>query len=215
MQTPVATIGIRGTGYDIQCEGECVSAAPQSLLTPLEKLLNVFIKSAVALANGDGMYAHVWSGAIELKNNAGKQLLNTNQTAFLNNINSMPVMLPRIPLFMRSTPAPRPDQVKVDAEMFSQNEIKKTDPGLYVSVYEGHVSMSGKEGNRVDLGKGEAAFAGANTQKQAAPIRLNSIPAFQANDAYPRPEAFNENWETLFNDVTNTDENQDLECSPK
>lgn len=215
MKTPVATIGIRGTGYDIQCEGDCLDASPQSLLTPLEKVFNAVIKPAVAAIDGSGLYAHVWSGAIELNNNAGSQLLNTNQTAFLKNSNSVPVMLPNVPIFMRSTPAPRPDKIKIKSNLFKQDAQKNTDPGLYVSVYDGHVSVASDQGGRIDLGKGEAAFAGKVTQKPIAPVRLKAIPAFQANDAYPRPESYSESWENLFNDVTNTDENQDLECKPQ
>lgn len=214
MRTPVATIGIRGTGYDIQCEGDCVSEA-QSLNTPLERLLNSVIKPAVAALDGEGMYAHVWDGAIELKNNKGLQLIKTNQTMFIKNMNAVPVALPNLPLHMRSTPAPRPDTIKIEDNMFSHDDQKKTEPGLYVSVYDGHVSMATNQGQRIDLGKGEAAFAGAKIQQQAAPIRLRAIPAFQVNDAYPRPESFSESWENLFNEVTNTDENQDLQCVPQ
>lgn len=215
MRTPVATIGIRGTGYDIQCEGDCVADEPKALITPLERIFNGVIKSAVAALDGEGMYAHVWSGEIVLKNNAGNRLIKTNETAFLKNINSKAVMLPSVPFFMRATPAPRPDKVKVDTSIFKENKLDKAEPGLYVSVYDGHVSMTNKQGGRVDLGKGEAAFSSNKIKNQIVPVRLNGIPAFQANDAYPRPEAFNESWENLFNDVTNTDENQDLECSPR
>lgn len=215
MRTPVATIGIRGTGYDIQCEGDCVADEPKALITPIEQLFNAVIKSAVAALDGEGMYAHVWSGEIELKNNAGNQLIKTNETAFLKTINSKAIMLPSVPYFMRATPAPRPDKVKVDASIFKSNKLDKAEPGLYVSVYDGHVSMTNKEGGRVDLGKGEAAFSSNVIQKKIVPVRLKGIPVFQANDAYPRPEAFNESWESLFNDATNTDENQDLECSPR
>lgn len=215
MSTPVATIGIRGTGYDLQCEGDCVADEPQSLNNPLEKMLNLIIKPALAALDGDGMYAHVWSGAIEMNNKRGTRLLKTNQTVFVKNFNAVPVNLSNVPLFMRSSPAPRPDKVKVKDGLFSTNQQKETDPGLYVSVYDGHVSLATNQGQRVDIGKGEAAFAGSQIEQQVAPVRLRAIPAFQANDTYPRPESYSETWENLFNDVTNTDENQDLECVPQ
>ena len=214
MQTSVATIGIRGTGYDIHCDGKCVAQAPQSLMTPLEEMINFFIKPVVATGN-QGMYAHVWNGAIELTNNAGSQQLGLNETAFLRNIDSAPVMMPEIPLFMRSMPAPRPDTVEVAASMFTQENTAETRAGLYVSVYDGHVSMSSEQGHRVDLGKGEAAFSGNVGSAQTAPVRLTGIPAFLASDVYPRPESYNETWENLFNDVTSPDENQDFECTPQ
>ncbi|MDH5517954.1 MAG: FecR family protein [Gammaproteobacteria bacterium] len=211
MQTPVATIGIRGTGYDIMCDGKCVAASPRALLTPLEKMLNFFISPVVATAN-EGMYTHVWDGAVELSNNAGSRVLNLNETAFLRNIDSAPIMLPEMPLFMRSAPAPRPDTVDVAASTFSQKNATETREGLYVSVYDGHVSMSTDQGLRVDLGKGEAGFSGNVASGQTQPALLSSIPAFLAADVYPRPESYSETWENLFNDVTSPDENKDFEC---
>lgn len=211
MRTPVATIGIRGTGYDIQCEDDCATGEQKVSSGLMEQFFNGLIKPVMA-AGKKGMYAHVWSGEIELKNDAGLKLLKVNETAFLTSMKSAPVMLPALPLFMRSTPAPRPDKVEVNPNLFSNNELINAVPGLYVTVYDGHVSMATDQGNRIDLGKGEAAYAGVNAQRVVMPVRLNKMPGFQVNDAYPRPESFNENWETLFNDVTNQDENKDLEC---
>lgn len=214
MRTPVATIGIRGTGYDLQCEGDCVADA-SALQTPLERILNAVIRPAYAALDGEGMYAHVWDGAIELSNKTGTKLLNTNETLFIRNFNAEPVVVPTLPLHMRSTPAPRPDKIKLEEGLFSHDAQKNTRPGLYVSVYDGHVSLSSDQGPRIDLGKGEAAFAGINVRNRPPPVRLPALPAFQINDAYPRPESFSESWENLFNKATNTDENQDLQCVPQ
>jgi len=215
MRTPVATIGIRGTGYDIQCEGDCVNAAVNAYVSPLEKIFSLAIKNAHAALDGDGMYAHVWDGAIELKNEASSKMLDKTQVAFLKNSTSEPVILRSVPFFMQANPAPRPDKVKIEKTLFEVKTLEKVTPGLYVSVYDGHVSMTDQKGDRIDLGKGEAAYSNNQHRKQNAPVRLGGIPSFMAQDVYPRPEAFNEAWESLFNKVTNPDENQDLECTAK
>ena len=215
MRTPVATIGIRGTGYDIQCEGDCVNEAANAFVSPLEKVFNLVIKSAHAALDGDGMYAHVWDGAIEMTNSASTKILDKTQVTFLKNSSSEPVILRSVPFFMQANPAPRPDKVKIEKSLFDVKALEKVTPGLYVSVYDGHVSMTDQKGDRVDLGKGEAAYSNNQNKKQIAPVRLSGIPSFMAQDVYPRPEEFNEAWESLFNKVTNPDENQDLECTAK
>jgi len=213
MRTPVATIGIRGTGYDIQCEGDCVNKTANAYVSPIEKIFSLAIKSAYAALDGDGMYAHVWDGAIELTNDVSSKVLDKTQVAFLKNRTSEPVILRSVPFFMQANPAPRPDKVKIEKTFFEVKSLEKVTPGLYVSVYDGHVSMTDQNGDRIDLGKGEAAYSNDQNKNQNAPVRLSGIPSFMAQDVYPRPEEFNEAWESLFNKVTNPDENQDLECT--
>ena len=65
VQTPVATIGIRGTDYEIRlCQGDCgdITPAPQ-----------------------DGLYAGVQSGAIDLSNQGGTTTPSAGQFVFIAN----------------------------------------------------------------------------------------------------------------------------------
>jgi len=84
--TPTATIGIRGTGFDLVCEGRCVSHDDAAYKTvndsAISRLLSFFLKPAYA-ANNNGMYAKVWSGTIELQLSSGTLLLRNGKAAFL------------------------------------------------------------------------------------------------------------------------------------
>lgn len=63
VQTPVATIGIRGTDYEVRyCNGDCADISP----TPK-----------------DGLYAGVQAGGIALTNGAGETLTSPGQYTFI------------------------------------------------------------------------------------------------------------------------------------
>lgn len=186
VSTPTATIGIRGTGFDLVCDGDCVDN--RALLNPLResvvsRLMNYFLKPVFAQA-GSGMYARVWNGEIELQYQGGKFVLQNGRTAFMKNAFSRPVVVRDIPIQLRNMGgAPRPDKVKIDKNLFTQVGATNIKPGLYVNVRDGDVSLQGKDGSRTFIGKGEAALAGLN----GATVRLNFVPLFQKFDKVPEP----------------------------
>ena len=186
--TPTATIGIRGTGFDLLCQGLCNSDAGAE----------------------SGLFARVWDGRIELKADNDSLLLNTDQNAFMQNAQSRPRLVSNIPealLNMENTP--RPDTIPFQPEWFSATELgNKIEPGLYVNVKEGIVSVEGSN-EEIILTKQEAGkvnLAGLAT-------RLNSIPGFQRFDKYPRPTRVTPRLESMLNlmgeDVENINE---FEC---
>ena len=184
--TPTATIGIRGTGFDLVCQGACVSS--NALLDPardtlLGRLLGFFVRPAFAQSSDSGMYAKVWSGSIELQLGNGTVLLNNGRTAFLRNGFSQPQLVPDIPPLLRTMQgAPRPDRVEVPQGLFSETDMATMDPGLFVKVDNGDVTVDGVDGNTIYIGAGEAAHAGI-----ARAVRLSFVPAFQKFDTTPRP----------------------------
>jgi hypothetical protein len=185
--TPTATIGIRGTGFDLACAGECVDNTaffnPQRD-TLAASLMKYFIKPAYAIG-GSGMYARVWSGTIELQYQGGKMLLENGKAAFLKNGYTRPVVIPDFPIHLRKMGgAPRPDGVKVPDDLFSVAGDQKIKPGLYVSVRDGDVLVTGRNGKTVNLGRGEAALAGLDGKT----VRLNFVPPFQKFDKTPNPD---------------------------
>jgi len=188
--TPTATIGIRGTGFDLICEGSCVSSS--AMLDPardtlLAKFIRFFVKPAYALGDGNGMYVKVWSGAINLGLCEGTMLLGNGKTAYLKNNCGRPILLPDLPVNIRSMGgAPRPDKVKVDPDLFSSVDQQKIEPGLYVNVRKGDVAVKGADGKTINLGAGEAAVAGAGKA-----VRLSFVPAFQKFDPIPDPGRIN------------------------
>ena len=184
--TPTATIGIRGTGFDLACEGECVDN--QASLNPLResivaKLMNYFLKPVFA-QNGSGMYASVWNGAIEIQFEGGSLLLENGKAAFMRNGFSKPVVIPNLPVHIRNMGgAPRPDSVEVKDDLFSGADQKDIDPGLYVNVRDGDVEVRGNDGSSTTLGKGEASVSSLGGKT----LRLNFVPPFQKFDNIPVP----------------------------
>ncbi len=135
VRTPTATVGIRGTGYDLQCVGSCANEAPGS--------------------DGDGLTATVWDGVIVLRAPDGAELLvlNSGETGFINRTTPA-IKIDRALNF----DTPRPDQVTVDmALLFGETDLSDNRDGLYVLVRDGHVSLELGTGE-LDLGQGETGF---------------------------------------------------------
>ena len=170
MRTRLATIGIRGTGYDLMCTGDCIadSASHQ--------------KAAVKLPQGDGLYAHVWDGAIDFDD----RTLYKGSAAFKAGQADAPVLLPTVPKFFKDNQVPRPDSFDVDeSKLFNKVEVEAAPPGLYVSVSEGEIRVQGKAGMVVALQAGEAAYADVLGRRVK---QLPKTPVFQQFDAYPTPD---------------------------
>ena len=210
--TPTATIGIRGTGFDLACEGDCVENS--ALLDPVKEtiaaqLLEYFLKPAYAL-NGNGMYARVWSGAIEFQFEGGKMLLENGKAAFLKNGFSKPVIIPDFPVHLRTMGnAPRPDRLSIKDDLFSSVDNKDIKPGLYVNVRDGDVEVKGANGQVINLGRGEAGLAGLNGKA----VRLNFVPSFQKFDKTPEPSKVSPKMQKMIKLLgVDGSEKQEFEC---
>jgi hypothetical protein len=171
--TVTGLIGVRGSGMDISCEGRCADGnrAPAP--------------PAPIPARGDGLFVHNWQGILELQFGSERLIINENQAAFFGSGATRPVLLPTIPEFIRSNPAPRPDGVPVDLQqLFGAQFGEQSVPGLYVYVRDGHVTLE-QDGRVVDLGGGEAGYADPSGQRV---VRLVLPPPFLEFDRYPRPD---------------------------
>ena len=210
--TPTATIGIRGTGFDLACENDCVDTTAR--LNPLRDtaisaLLNYFLRPAHA-QTGSGMYARVWDGAIEFQFQGGKLLLENGKAAFLRNGFTRPVIIPDFPVHLRQMGgAPRPDGVEVKDDLFGGVDQEEMKPGLYVNVRDGDVAVQGNDGNTINLGKGEASLSALD----GATVRLSFVPPFQKFDKIPNPAQVTPKMQKmidLFGDKGQ--EKQEFEC---
>lgn len=133
VRTAVATIGIRGTGFDLLWLGPCTTSP------------------------NCGLVASVWQGAITSDNDSGINDIGLDQTVRIGAINLSPELLDSAPVFN----VPRPDTVDVDFDnLFAAQSRSGAEPGLYVACYEGHCSLL-QEDRTLDLGAGEAGFANA------------------------------------------------------
>jgi hypothetical protein len=195
--TPTATIGIRGTGFDLACENECVdnTASLNPLRdTAISKLLNYFLKPVYAQA-GSGMYARVWDGAIEFQFEGGKLLLQNGKAAFLVNGFTKPIIIPDFPVHLREMGgAPRPDGVEVKDDLFGGVDQQEMKPGLYVNVTKGDVAVQGNDGNTINLGAGEASLSALD----GATVRLSFVPPFQKFDSIPNPAQVTPKMQKMF-----------------
>ncbi len=184
--TPTATLGIRGTGFDLACDGECVDNTAMFdpvKQTPASRLLSYFLKPAYAQQGSNGMYTRVWEGSIEIQNEFGTLLLEQGGVAFLRNQFTPPVVVDDFPVYLRSMGnAPRPDRLTIEEDVFTglDQEIK---PGLYVSVRDGEVGVQGADGSTITLTRGQAGLAALDGRT----VRLNFVPPFQRFDRIPDP----------------------------
>jgi len=168
MHTSIATIGIRGTGYDLSCSGACAfdNSVPQNMDLP----------------DGPGLYSSVWDGEITM----GGQKVGLNQSAHKSSQQSPVTLLAKIPAFFKNNPAPKPGSIKVKEEnLFQKSGTEEVPPGLYVSVEEGKVEVTPVGGAK---SKKIGAQQAVHVSVDGAKIRqLPAIPVFQEYDNYPKP----------------------------
>ena len=136
VQTPVATIGIRGTKFDLQCVGSCVAGN----------------------GNGDGLGVEVQEGSVDFD---GQNPIAGGQAVFLTTPGTPPQPANGLPLpFSEPPPSDVPD---TQLGAVGNNQPSPSEIGLFVSCYEGNCRVETETGT-VDLSAGQAAFAGSVTE---------------------------------------------------
>ena len=163
LKTPVTTIGVRGTGFDSICRGDCID------------------ERAGCSPGGedrDGLYNRVWSDTIVQRLGGRTYPLEEGQASYLPNRDCAPIALTRIPDFLENPGVPRPDTLDVDVEeLFETPRASAEAPGLYVYLERGSATLEG-----LTLSAGQAGYSG-----QGQRYRLDSPQEFQLNDPAPEP----------------------------
>ena len=173
LSTRLSTIGIRGTGMDISCDGPCAEPPVTMPVSPVP-------------ARTDGLFMVTWLGQTYFSGSCGDLDVNTGAGGFVG-ADCAARTLAAIPDFMLAFEAPRPDEVEVDwTKLFGATASTGAD-GLYVFVRDGAVSLITGLG-QTDLGVGETGYAGADGQSR----RLNPVPRFMSDDPFPIPEFFSQ-----------------------
>ena len=197
MRTPVATIGIRGTGFDLVCQGACVEGGTATL-DPLRNLNRglSFLRRAVlrdAFAQGtpgaNGMFILPWQGTLLVDHSGGPIRLETGQNLFLSNRTTAPIRNPVIPtrVLQRLAQAIRPDRAEVPPKLFETTPQNEARPGLYVSVYDdGHATVSTSDDQVLNIGRNEAGFVGTGPGEEPARIE-GGLPRPLLQDPYNKP----------------------------
>jgi len=154
-QTHTATIGIRGTSFDIVCGRQEQDPCDGEVIVDMR----------------EGRTA-VSSGQNELEIGPG-------QTARVAGPGSAPELMAQAPEFVRENALPTPESMPLDFDgLFGLGE-RETPAGVYSSVNDGVIVLS-QNGVEIEIGKGQSGFAPASG---AAPQLLNTTPAFLDYDA--------------------------------
>ena len=177
VRTMVATVGIRGTGLDISCEGPCADEAPASAKATPDA-------TPEAPQQAEGLFMHTWLGVTYLDAQGGMVDVPLESVGFVGT-DRAPRLLATLPEFMTTFKAARPDLESIDWDKLFGTQAPSGEDGLYLFVRDGHVSLETALG-RADYGAGEAGFIGADNQ----PKRLVPIPRFLSDDPFPIPELF-------------------------
>ena len=151
VETAVATIGIRGTGFDASCRGVC-EGEPEAPGAPAKPEP----PSSVEEGSG-GLFVNTWEGEVEVSNPAGVQSAAVGQTVRVTSRERAPVLWPEAPPLLRDAPGPRPDGLQIDLQqLFGAGS--QTDSGLYVLVKEGRIVLV-QDQRVLELDRGESAYA--------------------------------------------------------
>ncbi|MGV3573358.1 MAG: FecR family protein [Ramlibacter sp.] len=160
--TATATIGIRGTGFDVMCTGACAGEPS---------------------VGGSGMTLFTWLGSVAVgqQGQTALQVLQAGQGLFI------PATGPMVPITNQpAMDTERPDRIVVPPKLFSSDNVSENAEGLFVFVRDGHIEIVSAN-DVLHLGKGEAGFAGAAGE----PVRPNLIPKFIDFDQIPLPTSRN------------------------
>ena len=175
-QTSTATIGIRGTLFDLSCgrAGAGDDPAPADV-TDVEC--------------NDALYASTRVGEITLTAADGRELsVPAGQSGLVPGQGSARG-LSTTPAFFNGLATPSPESVDVNLDqLFGGSSAPADASGVYLMVREGKVVL-GQSGQVVSLDAGESAFAG----QSLAPVRLASTPILLDRDPALSNRVFNFN----------------------
>ena len=159
--TATATIGIRGTGLDINCTGACAGEPG---------------------GTDAGLTLFAWLGSIAVTpaGQTALQVLQAGQGLFISPTGILPINT------QPNIEGPRPDGVTPPPKLFSNDNVSDAEEGLFVFVRDGHIEIA-TAGEVLHLGRGEAGFAGNNGDTR----RPTTIPKFIDFDRLPLPNARN------------------------
>jgi hypothetical protein len=175
-ETPVAVVGIRGTGFDLLCEGVCADGG-----AGLARAASHHVP--VQPAPETGLFAYTWQGVIWVEHDGAVVHIPADRAVFVPPAGQV-VRLSQLPAFLAQNPDPRPDRVSVDREaLFATRPTDEAQAGLFVTVRRGEVLLQ-TAAAAVSIGGGESGLAELGG---GAPYRLARTPTFMQQDTVPRP----------------------------
>lgn len=172
VRTVVATVGIRGTNFDVVC------AATGSLARGDDPVAGGAVECDQAL------YAQTRDGTIEIKSGQHRLLVGKGETAYIDAPGAVPSLLAESPAFLKDLQSPKPEALNIDMnQLFGVPSVGHDQSGLYAEVKEGRISLNQANGQSIFVDAGETAFAGMGG---GALYKLNGSPDFIDGDAWLR-----------------------------
>jgi hypothetical protein len=176
-QTQTATVGIRGTVFDLSCgKADAGDNPPDADLTDIECNQSLFASTRageITLAAADGREVNIpagQSGLVPGAQGGARPLANT-------------------PTFFNTLGTPAPEAVELNLEQqFGSVPPAPEAGGVFLMVREGQVVLE-QSGQTLAVAAGESAYAG----QSLAPIRLASTPILLDRDPTLSNRAFNFN----------------------
>ncbi len=174
-QTTTATIGIRGTVFDISCGKADAADDPQPA-------------DVTDMACDQSLFASTRKGSITLTSNDGNEIvLAAGQSGMVPGDKGSSRPLPSTPGFFNTMDTPEPEKVDINVqELFGSAPPANDTSGVYLMVREGKVVLE-QSGQVLAVDAGESAFAG----QSLAPIRLSSTPLLLDRDPSLSNSVFN------------------------
>lgn len=167
VNTAVATIGVRGTGFDLMCTGPCAEDG-----------------EAGAPDVPPGLTGGNWQGCAVARNEFGEEQFCEGEAVQVASDAEAPRRLTPMPAFFDRSQAPRPDKLKVNLEeLFGLQQEGFAEPGVYVQVRDGTVTLKGSGTENFTLAKGETGYVSPNGTKF---VRLGVTPVFMDRDIFIR-----------------------------
>jgi len=170
-RTNTASIGIRGTAFDMRCAplGEGRTMAPDAPAADCDQTLVV----------------HMREGTTTITSGENSLDLGPGQTAIVDGPGAVPRLSDATPRAISDDPLPIPELLSLDATQVFGPMPEHSAAGVYAAVFDGSISLS-QGGREIILGPGEAGFAPPPDQNaptiSLAPIELGDVPGFIRND---------------------------------
>ena len=176
-QTSTATIGIRGTVFDIACGKADAAEDP-----PAQDVSDI--------ACDQSLFASTRSGEIVLAASDGREVsVGAGQSGLVPGAQGSARTLAATPAYFNTITAPAPEAVEVNLEqLFGAAAPASEASGVYLMVREGKVVLE-QAGQTLALDAGEAAYAG----RSLTPVRLATTPLLLDRDPSLSNRVFNFN----------------------
>ena len=175
-QTSTATVGIRGTVFDLSCGKTSAGDEPAA-------------SDVTDIECNEALYASTRTGEITLTAADGRELVvPAGQSGVVPGQGSARPLV-TTPAFFNGLSTPAPESVDVNLEqLFGGSSVSPDTSGVYLMVREGKVVL-GQSGQVIALDAGESAFAG----QSVVPVRLASTPILLDRDPALSNRVFNFN----------------------